>query len=141
MDIIISIICMFIIIAICFYAVIASKKEKRINMLIIPMIFNILLYVPGIMNESLPYEVTNKIPHLFAMLFFWIVLTWAILFRFIPMYIYIVMVIVYAVVSWSWILKLKKGNIIYAIAWIILCILSILLFWKIGPSYEGWLIQ
>lgn len=139
MQALISIEFMIIVAFICFFYGIARNKEKRIRMLILPLIFTILLYVPGLVFETVPYEairdISDNLWQVYVVIIFSGILTWGFLFVHIPLGVYIVMLIVYAVVSWSWILELKKGNKVYALAWIVLCILATLLYWKVGEEY------
>lgn len=141
MPYIISLVLIMIVATVGFFVVVANNKEKRIRMLILPLIFIILLFVPGMIETALR-EVIQTMSDMLWQLYVVILfqpafLIWTMLFYHIPLGIYIVMLVIYTAVSWRWIWKLKKGNAVYAIVWIVLCILSILLYWKIGELYHA----
>lgn len=115
------------------------NKDKKLRLLIAPLIFIIILFIPGMIREFTPDGYIQEMPdvlwHLFVDVEIWAVIIWAILFHYIPTGLYIVMLIIYTVVSWRWILKQKKGNALYFIVWLVLCVLTIFLYWKIGDLY------
>lgn len=73
----------------------------------------------------IPYVVISCIP----------VFLWAFTFYHIPIGVYIAILAIYTVVSWAWILWKKKGTAMYFIVWLVLGVLSILMYWKYGDMY------
>lgn len=57
-------------------------------------------------------------------------LIWNATFAYIPIEAYIVILFIYSVVSWIWIMKQKKWNVIYFLVWIVLGVLSVFLYWR-----------
>ncbi len=115
------------------------NKDKKLCLLLVPLIFIILLFVPGMIfvpkadAQGMP-EVIWNISFLMLALAF---IIWTILFYYIPIGVYIAMLAVYTVVSWTWILKRKKGTVMYFIVWLVLCVLSIYMYWKWGDLYHA----
>ena len=117
-------------------------KDKKSPLLLVPLIFMVLLHVP-VMIEYIAYECMNvnilASPEVIRITFLAIlsisVLIWCVTFYHIPIGVYIVILVVYTVVSWKWILKRKKGTAMYFIVWFVLGVLSILLYWKFEPEY------
>ena len=115
------------------------NKDIKLRLLLLPFIFMVLLFVPAMIFDialdvyflgggvvlSNPCVVILGIS----------LLIWAILFHYIPTSVYIAIVAVYTAVSWTWILRQKKGNAVYFIVWFVLCVLSIFMYWKWGPEY------
>ena len=122
------------------------NKDKKLPLLLAPLIFMVLLHVP-VMIGYIAYECMNVnilgspvvIRITFVAILSISVLIWCVTFYHIPIGVYIAMLAVYTVVSWTWILKRKKGTAMYFIVWLVLCVLSILLYWKFEPEYYGML--
>ena len=92
------------------------NKDKKLCLLLVPLIFMVLIFAPVIIFEILPRAFIQKMPDvLFALLNPFVLILgilggiWCVTFDHIPTSIYIVILIVYTVVSWTWILKQKKG--------------------------------
>ena len=115
------------------------NQDKKLRLLIAPLIFIVLLYVPVMILDIIPNAYIQEMPEVLRIIF-WLILyipmmIWCSLFYYIPIGVYIVMLIVYTGVSWTWILRRKKGNAMYFMVWLVLCVLSILMYWKWGPEY------
>ena len=118
------------------------NQDKKIRLLLAPLIFMVLLHVP-VMVDEIAYECMNanilESPEVIKYLYLGIlcisVVIWGSLFYYIPIGIYIAILVVYTGVSLIWILRQKKGNAMYFIVWFVLCVLSILLYWKFEPEY------
>ena len=118
------------------------NKDIKLCLLLVPLIFIILLFVPvmieGIVLNAYTQGMPDVIWHIFVgMLLGPAFLIWIILFYHIPIGVYIAILTVYTVISWTWILKRKKGNAMYFMVWLVLCVLSILMYWKWGPEYHA----
>ena len=110
------------------------NKDKKLQQLFVPLIFLFLTFVPVIIFDILPNVYIQKMPEVIWIIFYlilsismWI---WGILFHFIPIGVYIAILVAYTVVSWKWILKQKKGNTMYGIVWLVLCVLSTIMYWR-----------
>lgn len=116
------------------------NQDKKIRLLIAPLILIVLLYVPAIGLDIVPdvfflgggMRTWNPCV-LILFISMWI---WCCLFYYIPIGVYITMLVVYTVVSWRWILRQKKGNAKYFIVWFTLGVLSILMYWKWWELYH-----
>lgn len=120
------------------------NKDIKLRLLLVPLIFMVLIFVPVIIFEIAPRAFIQKMPDvLFALLNPFVLILgilggiWCVTFDHIPVGVYIMILIVYTVVSWTWILKQKKSNAMYFIVWSVLCVLSILMYWKWGDLYHG----
>lgn len=115
------------------------NQDKKIRLLLVPLIFIVLLYVPVMIYDTIPIAYIQELPEMLRIMFWEILgismVTWAIFFYYIPIGVYIAMLAVYTVVSWTWILRQKRGNAMYFTAWLVLCVLSILMYWKWWPEY------
>ncbi len=115
-------------------------QDKKMRLLIVPMIFTILLYVPVmilyIISDAYIHEMPEVLWNLCVSILCISMLIWCVLFLHIPIGIYITMLVAYTIVSWTWILSKKKGNVMYAIVWFVLCVLSILMYWKWWELYR-----
>ena len=115
------------------------KQDKKLYFLIVPLIFMILLFVPAMIFDIVPNAYIQGMPDVIERTCLLILITstiiWCLFFLYIPTSVYIAILVVYTVVSWRWILRSKKGNEIYFIVWLVLCVLSILMYWKWGPEY------
>lgn len=104
------------------------------------MIFTILLYVPVmilyIISDAYIHEMPEVLWNLCVSILCISMLIWCVLFLYIPIGVYIAMLIVYTVVSWTWILRRKKGNAMYFIVWLVLCVVSILMYWRWGSEFS-----
>ncbi len=114
-----------------------SDKKKRL--LLVPLIFIVLLYVPVMIYDIIPIAYIQELPEVLRTIF-WLILcisvgVWCTFFYYIPIGVYIAILVVYTVVSWRWILRRKKGNAMYSIVWFVLCVSLILMYWKWGPEY------
>lgn len=116
------------------------NKDKKLRLLLVPLIFMILLFVPGMVLDIAPDAYIQGMPDVIWKIFLAILwstlIIWTILFYYVPKGVYIAMLVVYTVVSWMWIFRQKKGNAMYAIVWLVLCLLSILMYWKWGSLYH-----
>ena len=115
------------------------NQDKKIRLLFAPLIFIVLLHVPAMILAMAP-----KAYLLGGAVVLWnpcvlilciAALIWCCIFYYIPIGVYIAILVVYTVVSWTWILRRKKGNAMYFIVWFVLCALSILMYWKWGLEY------
>ena len=109
-------------------------QDKKMRLLLVPMIFTILLYVPVMILKFIPNAYMQEMPealwNLCVSILCISMLIWCVLFLHIPIGVYITMLVLYTAISWTWILRKKKGNVMYAIVWFVLCVLSILMYWK-----------
>ena len=114
-----------------------DNKKKRL--LLVPLIFMVLLHVPVMIFKIILNAYIQEIPEVLRIICFPIlcipVMIWGSLFYYIPIGVYIAMLVVYTVVSWRWIFRRKKVNAMYFIVWLVLCVLSILLYWRWEPEY------
>lgn len=118
------------------------NKDKKIRLLLIPLIFTVLLFVPAmiveIASESIDVfmqEIPDALRIICMCILFIAMLIWCVLFLHIPIGVYIAILVIYSCVSWTWILRRKKWNVLFLIVWIVLCVLSILMYWKLSPHY------
>ncbi len=115
-------------------------QDKKMRLLLVPMIFTILLYVPVmilyIISDAYIHEMPEVLWNLCVSILCISMLIWCVLFLYIPIGVYIAMLIVYTVVSWTWILRRKKGNAMYFIVWLVLCVVSILMYWRWGSEFS-----
>lgn len=115
------------------------NQEKNLRLLLVPMIFVVLLYVPVMISDIISWayiqEISEVLWFIFAAILDISTIIWCALFIYIPIGVYIAMLAVYTVVSWTWILRRKKGNAMYFIVWLVLCVLSILMYWKWWEIY------
>ncbi len=115
------------------------NKDIKLSLLLVPLIFMILLFVPAMIEGIVPNAYIQGMPDVIERTCLLILVTsmiiWCLFFLYIPTGVYIAILVVYTVVSWRWILRSKKGNAIYFIVWLVLCVLSILMYWKWGPEY------
>ena len=113
--------------------------DKKKRLLIVPLIFVVLLYVPVMISDIISWayiqEISEVLWFVFAAILDISTIIWCALFVYIPTGVYIAMLVVYTVVSWTWILRRKKGNTMYFIVWLVLCVLSILMYWKWWEIY------
>ena len=115
------------------------NQDKKIRLLLAPLILIVLLYVPVMIYDIIPIAYIQAMPELLRTIF-WLILcisvgVWCTFFYYIPIGVYIMLLVVYTGVSWTWILRRKKGDAMYFIVWLVLCVLSILMYWKWGPEY------
>lgn len=116
------------------------NQNKKIRLLLLPLIFIVLLHVPAMILAIAPNAfllggaVVFRNPCVLILCVS--ALIWCCLFYYIPIEVYIVILAVYTIVSWRWILRQKKGNTLYFIVWILLCVLSILMYWKWWELYH-----
>ena len=117
------------------------SQDKKIRLLIVPLIFIVLLYVPVMILKLIPNAYMQEMPEALrlpcALILCTPMIIWCAFFLHIPIGVYIAMLVVYTVVSWTWILRWKKGNAVYFIVWFTLCVLSILMYWKWGVIYHS----
>ena len=102
----------------------------------------LLLFVPGILLLVFPnaYLQGDAIAlwNPFVLLYGIAMFIWATLFYNISTVAYIAMLVIYSIISWIWILKKKKeGNSVFLLVWVALCVLTVLLYWKLGPEYSA----
>ena len=112
-------------------------KKKRL--LLVPLIFIVLLYVPVMGLDIIPNAYLKEMPEVLwtpcTLILCTSMMIWCVLFVYIPIGVYIAMLVGYTIVSWTWILRRKKGNAMYFIVWFVLCVLSILMYWMWWPEY------
>lgn len=117
------------------------NKDKKLRLLLVPLLFIVLLYVPVMILKFIPNTYMQEMPEELrvpcALILCIAMLVWCALFLHIPIGIYIAILVVYTVASWTWILRRKKGNAKYFIVWIVLSVLSILMYWKWGVIYHS----
>ena len=115
------------------------NQDKKMRLLLVPLIFVVLLYVPVMISDIISWayiqEISEVLWFIFAAILDISTIIWCALFVYIPTGVYIAMLVVYTVVSWTWILRRKKGNAMYFIVWLVLCVLSILMYWKWWEIY------
>ena len=113
--------------------------DKKKRLLIVPLIFIVLLYVPAMIYDIVPNEYIEEMPEVLwnpcVLILCISMLIWCALFVHIPIGVYIAMLVGYTIVSWTWILRRKKGNAMYFIVWFVLCVLSILMYWMWWSEY------
>ena len=114
--------------------------DKKKRLLLVPLIFIVLLYVPAMGLDIVPSAFflgggmrTWNPCVLVLFISMWL---WCRLFYYMPVGVYIVLLVVYTVVSWRWILRQKRGNVMYFIVWLTLGVLSILMYWKWWELYH-----
>ena len=116
------------------------SQDKKIRLLIVPLIFIVLLYVPVMILKLIPNAYMQEMPEALRNLCVSILcismLIWCVLFLHIPIGVYIALLVLYTVISWAWILRKKKGDVMYAIVWFVLCVLSTLMYWKWWELYQ-----
>lgn len=115
------------------------NKNKKIRLLLVPLLFVPALFIPEILIDcfSNVYLIGDAIYYLFALPFAIALLIWRTLFDNMPIGVYIAILVVYTAASWIWILRKKKGNAVFFIVWVALCVLSIFLYWELGPEYSA----
>ena len=115
------------------------NQEKKIRLLLVPMIFTILLYVPVVILYTISDAYIQQMPEVLwtpcAIILCISMMVWCVLFVHIPIGVYIALLAVYTVAFWTWILRRKRGNVMYFVVWLVLCVLSILMYWKWWPEY------
>lgn len=115
------------------------NQDKKLRLLLVPLLFIVLLYVPAMIYDIVPNEYIEEMPKVlwnpFVLILCMSALAWCVLFYYIPIGVYIAMLVVYTVISWRWILRQKKGNVKYFIVWFTLGVLSILIYWKWWEIY------
>ncbi len=118
-----------------------GESGKKLRLLLVPLIFIVLLHVPAMILAIVPgaYLLGGGIGlgNPFVLIFGISMLIWWVLFLHIPLGVYIALLVAYTVVSWTWVLRRKRGNAKYFIVWIVLCVLSILMYWKWGVIYHS----
>ena len=122
------------------------QEDKKMRLLFIPLIIMVLIHIPVsiliITDEYMDinlYATPDAIKLPFLVLQGISVITWAIVFYHIHVLAYIGMVIVYTAISWNWIIRKRIGNKAYFIIWFFLCVLSIILYWRLAPEYHSML--
>ncbi len=118
------------------------NQDKKLRLLLVPLIFMVLLFIPVLFADIAPERINafiNDMPevvrNLHLVMLIIAMLIWCVTFYYVPINVYIAVVAVYTVVSWTWILMRKKGTAMYFIVWFVLGVLSILLYWRLGPIY------
>ena len=115
------------------------KQDKKLLLLLVPLIFVMVLVVPLLILDIVPRSYIQGMPDViwgtYALILGTSMIIWCLFFYYIPTGVYIAILVVYTVVCWRWILRSKKGNVMYFIVWLVLCVLSILMYWKWGSEY------
>lgn len=115
------------------------NQDKKLRLLLAPLIFVVIVFVPGMILEIIPNAyLAGGVIALWNPLDILLVISMfigGILFNYIPIGVYIAVLVVYTIVSWTWILRQKKGHAMYFIVWLVLCVLSIIMYWVVGPEY------
>ena len=108
------------------------KKDKKLRLLLVPLIFMVLIFVPGMIVMIVSYIPVRPdvIQIIFGLILGISMMMWFFTFYHVPIGVYIVILAVYTVVSWTWILWKKKGTAMYFIVWLGLDVLSVLLYAK-----------
>lgn len=91
------------------------NKDKKLRLLLVPLLFIVLLYVPVMILKIIPNTYMQEMPEElrtpYALILCIAMLIWCALFLHIPIGIYIAMLVVYIVASWIWILRRKKVSL------------------------------
>ena len=116
------------------------NKDIILRLLLVPLILMVLIFVPVIIWENVPYyayiwEMPYMLRFLFLLMNHISMIIWGSIFIHIPISVYIVILVVYTVVSWTWILQQKKGDAMYFIVWFVFCVLSILMYWNWDDTF------
>ncbi len=110
------------------------------RLLLVPLIVIVLLYVPAMGLDIVPSAFFlgggMRTWNPCVLMLFISMCLWCRLFYYMPVGVYIVLLVVYTVVSWGWILRQKKGNVKYFIVWFTFGVLSILMYWKWWELYH-----
>ncbi len=119
-----------------------NSTNYNADKILVPLIFMVLLFIPVLFADIAPERINafiNDMPevvrNLHLVMLIIAMLIWCVTFYYVPINVYIAVVAVYTVVSWTWILMRKKGTAMYFIVWFVLGVLSILLYWRLGPIY------
>jgi len=119
-------------------------KEKILRLLLLPLIFMVILYVPVLFFNIAPDTVNSVVDNmptliriLYTIILIFSMFVWCLLFYYIPLWIYIVLVLIYTSVSWVWLIKHKMKKKQYYIIWFCLATLSVFLYWRLGPLYRA----
>lgn len=120
------------------------NKDRKLRLLLAPFIVIVFLFVPVVLLEIIPESMNAYIQQmprviwaLCAIMIGASMIIGGIIYIYVPIGVYIAMVVGYTVVCWAWILRQKKENAIYAIIWFFLCVLSVLMYWRGGAiAYE-----
>lgn len=114
--------------------------DKKKRLLFVPLIFIVLLHVPAMILVIAPkaYLLGGGIGlrNPCVLILGISMLIWWALFLHIPIGAYIALLAVYTCASWTWILRRKKGNAMYFIVWLVLCVVSILMYWRWGSEFS-----
>ena len=117
-------------------------EKDRIKYLLLPIGFMIILFIPVLFADIYPEELNSIIKNLpevlriiYVYTLMFCVILWCLLFYHIPTSVYIIIMIVYTGGCWAWLLKRKRGNKKFFVIWVCLVILSIILYWRLGPLY------
>ncbi len=119
------------------------NKDKKLRLLLMPLIFIILLFVlVGILEiagenlnayiQKMPGVIGGTIGLICIIMVCVSMLIGGVLYFYVPIGVYIAMLVVYTGVCWTWILKQKKANMMYAVVWFVFCVFSVLMYWKRG---------
>lgn len=118
-----------------------KTKDKK-YLFFLPIIFILLLFIPVLFGDIAPERINgsiNSLPETIRRIYLFFLLLstliWCVTFYYIPTGLYIVILIVYTGLSWTWILKKKEGDRIFFVAWFVLGIVSILLYWRLSPVF------
>ena len=118
------------------------NQGRKIKWLFTPLIVMIFIHIPILVNE-IAYKCMNisilessgMLKNFGLTMFIISMVIWCFSFYYIPTIVYILMVLLYTFFSWKWVVTQKKSNAFFFILWIILSIVSIILYWKFKPEY------
>ena len=118
------------------------NQGKKIKWLFAPLIIMIFIHIPMLVNE-ITHKCMNigilassgMLKNIGLTIFAISMLIWCLSFYYIPTVVYILIVLLYTFFSWKWVVTQKKSNAFFFILWTLLCIISIVLYWKFKPEY------
>ena len=117
------------------------KMNKKFKIFLLPFIFVIVLFIPGIMRMTTSIsdmrETSEGLWNIFLSVESILLMTWALLFLYVPRIVYVILAIIYSTIVLIYLQRKGEGNKIFFLVWIILCIVSIVLYWKLRWLYYG----
>ena len=115
-----------------------SKKTK---IFLLPFIVIIVLFIPGIIRMTTSIsdmrETSEGLWNLFLSVESIFLMTWALMFLYVPRIVYVLLTIIYTTIVWIYLRRKGEGNKLFFLIWIILCLVSIVLYWKLRWLYYG----
>ena len=115
--------------------------DKKKLLLMMPLIILVLLHIPAMVANTIPEIRLQGMPELiwntYVVLLSVAMLIWCMLFLYIPLPVFILIIMLYTGFSWLIRMRKTKWDIKYCIVWIALCIVLILMYWKFGWLYNS----